>query len=111
LDSLKPECALDGCARTPTHYCLLKVPAVGYPDDRAVKLTMGVVLCRDHANEAVPADFLGDEGKRFLSAVLAAQRLAPPDFARASVEVRRIGDDNWREFIAQRAVTEGGETA
>ncbi|QTH19622.1 hypothetical protein HRJ34_14690 [Rhizorhabdus wittichii] len=108
--SLKPTCGRTGCDRAPTHYLVLKIPPHGGSMAQALKAAVGVVLCRDHAEEATAVEILANGTDRIRDAVTATGKLAP-DFERAEIEVRRVGDAFWNDVQARVAISQGGGRA
>lgn len=108
------ECARIGCSERGTKYIAVAIPPKGYPIERGIEPIFGVALCPKHAEEAVPEDFISEQGKRALEEALAASiegQPAPLDFDRAEKRIRDIGDKPWRQFMSARAAGEGGGNA
>ncbi len=112
VERIGPTCASAECARKPTHYLQLRIPAKGYGMDRAMTCIAGLALCRDHAEEQAQdlAPF-----REMLTAptqdITRSLGLAVPDLDRMEAEVRRIGDDAWQSLLEERARGEGGGRA
>jgi hypothetical protein len=68
----------------------------------ALKVTVGLELCRDHAEEILPRQIVDYNGEDMIRETLRAMGLANPDFSRTEITVRRIGDPNWTAFKQQR---------
>jgi hypothetical protein len=102
---LEDWCQKKGCPRKPTHYVVLAVPAVGAaPTTPKCRMTIGLQLCRDHAESADVYDMLTVAGEKQVIEALRSYGCADPDFERATVEKRRIGDSNWNYY--QQAVAD-----
>lgn len=111
MGSLQGQCQEKHCEKKPTHYLVLKVPPVGYSMKNAIKGTVGLALCRDHAEAATPKDVLNAGSGELMERITRALGLVLPDLARAELEVRRIGDDNWNLYQAHCARAAGGGRA
>ena len=89
-------CERKGCERAATHYPMLAAPA---QDDGPLvpkmRLSVGLRLCRDHVNELTIETLLGLSGRQTVEQQMAHMRRAAPDFQRAKIEPRRIGDKHW----------------
>lgn len=92
------DCSKDGCERKATRYLELWIPAIGHPASRAMCLTsvLPYALCKDHAEDFDTA-FVTDEPtlRRNARDMLRSLGRADPDFDRAEVKVRMIGDEVW----------------
>lgn len=100
--SARPKCAVNGCDRLPTHYPLLTVPPHGFGSAQAVSGVMGLALCRDHAHAVTVDDLRKHGGDALRDRMVRAMGLGLPDWTRATIEVRRMGDKQWLAYHAAR---------
>lgn len=99
MPSSPDRCQKKNCKRKPTHYLVLAMPAKGDgPITPRARMTIGLQLCRDHAEEAEVFDVITVGGEEKVLAALRSYGCADPDFDRASIETRRIGDKNWNYY-------------
>lgn len=99
------KCQRNECERKPTHYVELAVPAEGDgPNVPKMRLTFALELCRDHAEACEPSHILALGGEDKIAAELGRMRhMAKPDFERAEVRARRIGDKQWNQSHGRTA--------
>lgn len=107
------QCGRIGCDREATHYPCLVVPAIGFPatPENCLQAVIGLVTCREHAGEQELATNMPEESQARIRMALVSIGKVAPDFKRARIEPRRIGDKQWREFQTMNARAEGGGTA
>lgn len=85
------KCADPNCKREARFCPLVKI----YPqselrgvesNDRPMEMVIGLVLCREHIEALKPDEFMGDDFKAQLSAVMTRDSKALPDFTRTEVD-------------------------
>ena len=87
----EPECARDPCLIAPSKEVWLDIANKGAPNVRRL-CPIGVLLCFEHAKEAVIDDFLDGEIWSDVCAKLAELKLPPPTARLTKIELRDIGE-------------------
>lgn len=90
------------CEREATHAPNIYIPATGYPQERrhSVNLIAGTEMCRSHAEDVDPTEFVPDLAKLAEIAARASGSSVPPDVSRAWVVPLRIDSEEYRKFRA-----------
>lgn len=107
MTGLAPKCARADCTRKPSRYLELLVPPKGFGMDRALRVTIGLALCKDHAHETTVDEMMGTGMAEPIVELPRMLGLQQPDLARAELRVRHLGDDNWQSFQASNASSQG----
>ena len=92
-------CSNPGCRQRAVRYLEIAVPPTGRPMSEAVKATLGLTLCRRCADKERVETFLTDQTRALIAGMVAKSPI-PPDFNRARLNVRVIGDPDWERAAA-----------
>lgn len=90
-------CANPGCGERAIVYPEIAVPPIGHGYGPALKLVVGLALCPKHGRAERPETFL-TPSFRAMCAAMAKGWKTPPDFDRAKITLRPVGDDRWQAY-------------
>jgi hypothetical protein len=91
-------CGRVGCHNRAVVFPELAIPPTGRPHTQALKMQIGIALCRKHGLEERPETFLTDQLKEMVRAMLKPSPI-PPDFDRARINLKPIGGEEWNRSV------------